>query len=119
MANHRRDPQRETLWRKLLARQATSGLSVRAFCRRQQVTESTFYAWRRTIHQRDAEAKSRASHSRPSQQPAFLPLVVDNDRREDGIMLELAGGRVLRLPESTSVERLAELVYALEVRAER
>jgi hypothetical protein len=32
------------------------------------------------------------------------------------IVIELAGGRVLRLPESISAGRLAELVHALESR---
>jgi hypothetical protein len=33
--------------------------------------------------------------------------------------IELAGGRVLRLPESITTERLVELVEALESRASR
>jgi hypothetical protein len=36
---------------------------------------------------------------------------------EASITIELAGGRVLRLPDSMNTERLAELVHALEARA--
>jgi len=62
-----------------------------ALCgQREQLTESAFFAWRRTISERDAEAK-------PSRQPAFLPVVVDDHQRRHGaIAIELAGGRVLR-----------------------
>jgi hypothetical protein len=35
---------------------------------------------------------------------------------EASIAVELAGGRILRLPESIAAERLAELVHALEGR---
>jgi hypothetical protein len=116
MAKHFRDPKRESFWREALGRHATSGMSVRAFCQREKLTESTFFAWRRTIADRDAELK------RPKRlkQPAFLPVVIDEEPGRDGaIMIELAGGRVLRLPESIATERLAELVYALEVRGTR
>ena len=44
-----RDPAREAKWRTILARHGKSGLSVRAFCRREGLTESAWYAWRRTI----------------------------------------------------------------------
>jgi len=57
MANHLRDPEREAFWRAAVTRQAASGLSVRGFCRREGLAESNFYAWRRTLAQRDAEPK--------------------------------------------------------------
>ena len=44
MANKRRDAGKERFWREVLKRQAASGLSVRAFCRRESLTESAFYA---------------------------------------------------------------------------
>jgi hypothetical protein len=109
-----RDGVKERFWRSALKRQAKSGLSVRAFCRREKLSEPSFHAWRRTLHARDAEAKRPRLRLGPGGRPAFLPVVVADDRR-GGIAIELAGGRVLRLSESMAAERLAELVAALEV----
>jgi hypothetical protein len=44
MANRQRDAGRERFWRRALKRHATSGLSVLAFCRREDRTEPNFYA---------------------------------------------------------------------------
>ena len=38
MANRRRDAERESFWRGVLARHAASGLSVAAFCRREKLS---------------------------------------------------------------------------------
>lgn len=112
MANKQRDGAKERFWREALKRRAASGLSVRAYCQREKLTESAFYAWRRTVAERNCEAKSA------QRAPAFLPMMVtDRSVREASIEMELAGGRILRLPESISAERLAELVHALESRA--
>jgi hypothetical protein len=46
MANAMRDAARERFWRDVLKRQPASGLSVRAFCRKEQLAESAFYGWR-------------------------------------------------------------------------
>jgi hypothetical protein len=134
MANRRRDAGREKLWRSRLARQAASRLSVRAFCRREGVAEPSFYAWRRTIVQRDAESKAsgstasgtgpktsrdrRSSASEPVAVPSlFVPVAVTGQPiGTASIVIELAGGRMLRLPESISSVRLAELVHAIESR---
>ena len=43
MARHERDLAKERYWRAVLARQAASGLNVRAFCRREQIAESAFH----------------------------------------------------------------------------
>jgi transposase-like protein len=115
MANRRRDAGRERLWRSRLKRQAASRLSVRAFCRREGVAEPSFYAWRRTIAERDASR--RASRPPASEPPPFVSVAVTGQPiGTASIVIELAGGRVLRLPESISAGRLAELVHALESR---
>ena len=127
MANHERDAKREAFWRGVLKRHAASGLTIRSFCQREQLTETAFFAWRRTIAERDAEVKPQTGLARtsprrggPMKRPAFLPAVVDAERGRDGaITIELAGGRVLRLPEATPTQRLVELVQALEARVER
>jgi hypothetical protein len=115
MANHERDAKRDTFWRGVLKRYAASGLSIRAFCQREQLTESAFYAWRRTIALRDSEAKSQTGRGGRPKQPAFLPLLVDGRDRHDGaLVIELAGGRMLRLSDAIGPQRLAEIVRALE-----
>ena len=113
MANRERDVAKERRWRELLKRQVASGLSVREFCRRESLTESAFYAWRRTVAERDGESP------RPRKSPpAFVPAVMTSEpRRETAITIELAGGRVLRLPETITADWLAELATALEARA--
>ena len=45
----RRSQQREDHWRRIVTRQPSSGLSIRAWCKQQGVTEASFYAWRRTL----------------------------------------------------------------------
>ncbi len=111
MAKHQQDPAKEAYWRKVLQRFATSGLSVREFCRREQLTESQFYAWRRTIGERDDTGGS---------QPAFVPAVVTKEMvRESSIAVELVGGCVLRFSGSMATEQLADLVIALQSRGVR
>ncbi|MBX3415947.1 MAG: hypothetical protein KF708_24915 [Pirellulales bacterium] len=109
MANYQRDADKERYWRGVLDRQAMSELSVRSFCRRERLSEASFYAWRRTIGERDRMSIPAS---------AFLPVVVSDEvpPNRASIVIELAGGRVLRLPESISTERLVELVAALEAR---
>ena len=111
MARRQRDTAKEAYWRKALQRFASSGLSVREFCKREQVTESTFYAWRRTIGQRGDTSDF---------EPAFVPAVVNGEAdHELPLVLRLAGDLELRLPQDVPAGRVAELVRALETRAER
>lgn len=114
MANMRRDAGKEAYWRDVLTRQAASGLSVRAFCGQEQVKESALYAWRRTLLERERPAEQAPRRA------AFVPVqLAATPHGATSIEMALAGGRVLRLPASISMERLAELVHALEARAAR
>lgn len=137
MARGQRDPKREEFWRGVLRRYADGGLSARAFCRREQLGEASFYAWRRTIRERDGATSTEAtittgprrgtagSTSDPQSRrsaPPFVPLVPTLESRSDvdrGIRIELRGGRVIHLPESIEADRLVALVRALEAEATR
>lgn len=112
MAKHARDVAKERQWREVLKRQAASGLNMRAFCQREQIAESAFHFWRRTIRERDEEAKPA------SPAPRFVPAIIAPDPASEACTLELAGGHVLRLP-GISVERLADLIAALARRHSR
>jgi hypothetical protein len=128
MAKGQRDSNREAFWRGVLAKFSTSGLNIRDFCRQAKITEASFYAWRRTIQQRDAEQArqhvARTGRARPAerrQPPTFVPLVVRDEQptstQGSAITIKLGTGprsRVLRLPLGIAADRLAELIRAVE-----
>lgn len=124
MGNGQRDVAKERFWRGVVKRQAASGLSVRAFCRRERLSEPSFYAWRRTLVERGGKNASprKASSAVPARPatPAFVRAMIGSELwREEGLLIELRGGRVLRMPVSMPAERLAEIVQALEARGPR
>jgi hypothetical protein len=114
MANTKRDATKEALWRDAIGRQARSGLSVREFCRRNRLSEPSFHERRRTYRERDAVGAATP--------PAFVPVVVRDVQpavtmADANLVIELRGGRLLRLPGSMPAGRVAELVRALEAEA--
>ncbi len=105
----KRDLKRETYWRKTLERFGKSGLSVRGFCEREKLSEPSFYHWRRVLQQRDEEQRCDG--------PAFVPVVVHDEPTEtsgEQVVIELRGGRLLRLPAALPMRQVAELVHAIE-----
>lgn len=60
MANSSRSAEKESFWRLALSEFHASGLTVRAFCAREGLSEQSFYTWRRTLRQRDAEKRGVA-----------------------------------------------------------
>lgn len=116
-----RDLERERSWRALVDRQRLSGLSVRGFCRREVVSEASFYAWRRELLRRDRESSSgqrpdRESRVRPAVSrtslgrktpsttvgtAAFLPVLMESNSAHVARVLEVTcadGSRVSAWP---------------------
>ena len=74
------DPQTAALWRRRLQRFASSGLTAAEFCRRESVSVSALYLWRRKLADAAAppatptECRPESTqHSEPSR-PEFLPV---------------------------------------------
>ncbi len=129
----RRDPAKERFWRGTLREQADSGQSVRAFCRGRQLTEATFYFWRRELKQRNTEKGSlqpgRLGTDTPNlpvdaqKKPdaklsaRFVPLVAEPlaDVTAATIEMILPSGSVLRWPGGATAT-VAEMITALEAR---
>lgn len=102
---------REQFWRDVLKQFADSGQSVRGFCKSHDLSEPSFYCWRRTLAQRDAAAGS--DECLPSTPPAFLPVHIAG--QVTGQMeIVLGGGRRIRLRGPVDRAALAEVVTALE-----
>jgi hypothetical protein len=94
-----RSRQREKFWRRIVTGQPASGQSIRDWCARHEVTEASFYAWRRTLAQRgvvrNGAAKTRRARlvavevtrgPSPSARSTSLGLIVN------GFRIEIAEG---------------------------
>jgi len=101
-----RDVAKERFWRRVVERWRRAGISIRAFCRRESLSEPSFYAWRRELRRRDHEKTSVRSR------PAFVPVRVAASA--PFLELVLAAGRVLRVPPGFDGPTLREVVAALE-----
>ena len=103
-----RDPQRERMWRDHLKRWRADGSTIRAYCIRYGIGESTFHFWRREIERRDCESQT----TQPTL-PAFVPVVVTGIAKseESPIEIELSGA-VMRIRAGCDRGLLAD-VFAL------
>jgi hypothetical protein len=66
-------------WREIVRRQAGSGLSVVAFCRRSRIPQASFYAWRRKLRGAVAFTEVRVSPD-PVRATGALELILPDGR---------------------------------------
>jgi transposase len=104
-----RDARKEQQWRDRIQHWQQSGLSVRAFCERHGLATPSFYAWRRTLAQRNAVV------------PAFVAVQLTPDDDADapaaatgGLEVVLASGRRLRVAPGFDSATLRQLLAVLE-----
>lgn len=125
-SNHgpRRDAGKERFWQECVGRWRESGLSVREFCRREALTEPSFYAWRRELARRETSGHSRRS-SRPQprrtgKRAAFVPVEVVAPRfaaPSAGIEILLPHGRRVRVRPGFDRVTLETVLDVLERRS--
>ena len=105
----RGDRPKEKFWRNVLGQFAASGQSVRAFCAARQLSEPSFYSWRRTLAERDAAPPI----ARTAIAPPFLPVQVA-DQASQRIEIVLRDNRRIRLCGPVDRAALAQVVAVLE-----
>src|SRR5271170_6366050 len=88
-------------WEEIVQRQRASGLSVAAFCRREEIAAASFYYWKRRLTNAGA--------------PVFVEAkVVETPPPSNVITIRLRGGRRLMVRPGVDRELLAEVVAVLE-----
>lgn len=115
--------QKEAYWRDIVKRQARSGLSVRRFCIEQDISEASFYAWRRKLAGRGRKSvtagfgplEKMAAES--SVDRAFIPLAVSEPEPAMEVVHPL--GYRVRITGQVNAESLMEVLEALDRRGER
>lgn len=61
MTRSERSSERERFWRSMVDQQRQAEQTVREFCREKDLSEPSFYAWRRKLKQRAAELSAHAA----------------------------------------------------------
>lgn len=126
------DAQREGLWRRRLADQATSGMTIAQWCRQNGVSGSLFHYWRRALAGRDAHSpklfSSQAAAKNNSQIPEadFARVVIAAPTAqpdsaasvgESAIEIELPGRGLVRVGAGFGEATLARVLAVLEGRS--
>jgi transposase-like protein len=108
------DAGKQRHWLDLVQRWQRSKLTVREFCERNQLSEASFYAWRRVLRERGL-IQDPPTESATSSTPAFVKLMVDK-ASTGAIDVVLRNRRLLRVRPGFDADMLLELVRLLEER---
>jgi transposase len=95
--------EREEYWRERVAAYERSGVSVKQFCEQQQITEQSFYVWRKRLR------------NQPPMRFALVETGVADPQvsAESGLELVLPTGERLRIGASVSPTTLRRVLEAL------
>jgi hypothetical protein len=126
---------KERFWRRMLRlfRQRRPRLAVRSFCVAYGLPEASFYAWRRTIAERDQQRRQVPRHAgrgptvRPTplagcnhadERPLFVALAVPPSAAATAapaaLELVVGSGRIVRVPPGFDAATLRQLLAVLE-----
>jgi hypothetical protein len=118
MAKRPRDLDKRQRWQQHFLDQPASGLSIRAYCRQHQLSEPSFYAWRRTFSPcapTSPLVTPTPAKNTSSPIPAFLPVrVMDETAPPSTCEIVLRGGRSIRVRPGFSADVLHQLISVLE-----
>lgn len=100
---------KQARWLDLVQRWQRSNLSVREFCERHQLSEPSFYSWRRALRQRGLIDESVSPLA-----PAFVKVALDAAPTMVSAVEVVVGQRILRVRPGFDADTLLELVRLLE-----
>jgi transposase-like protein len=108
------DAGKQRHWLDLVQRWQRTKLTVREFCERHQLSEASFYAWRRVLRERGL-LQDPPTESATSSNPAFVKLTVSAESAAaSAVEIVLSDRRLLRVRPGFDADMLLQLVRLLE-----
>lgn len=118
MAIAKRDTRKELFWQRMIREQASSGQSIKAWCRQQELSEARFYWWRRKLGRREV-AGARPHSAGKASRTEFVPVHITRDAatNDNGqIEIILADGGCIRITGVVDPRMLTDVLELLERR---
>jgi antitoxin component of MazEF toxin-antitoxin module len=106
MVARKRNLKKELFWRRMIEKQAFSGMAVAVWCSKRRLDSSSFYWWRRELARRDAEKK----------QASFVPVHIAEDlsfNSSGQIEIVLVGGRRVCIRGRVDRQMLSDVLAML------
>jgi hypothetical protein len=101
-----RQSKKELYWRDVVGRWQRSKQTIRSFCDAHGLSEQSFYAWRRTIAERDQH--------RSAEIPDFVPVYVAPAAAAPALEVVAGPERVVRVPTGFDADTLRRLLAVLK-----
>ena len=101
-------------WRERVSRWRRSGLSITEFCQREQISQPSFFAWRKRLAGQRAVTRRRRARrmDRDASTPRLVQLPAPDWATPSGVQIALPGGAVVTLPRQASAELVAAAIRA-------
>lgn len=101
-------------WRERISRWRRSGLSITEFCQREQISQPSFFAWRKRLAGQRAVTRRRRARrmDRDASTPRLVQLPAPDWATPSGVQIALPGGAVVTLPRQASAELVATAIRA-------
>ncbi len=117
------DSEKQAYWRDIVRRQQESGQTVRGYCRDNNLSEPSFYSWRRELAGRGQPTskpaaigkrkKRDAARTSLAEAPAFIPLRL-SAAGQNVVEIIHPRGHVVRIPACVERESLRQILGLLD-----
>jgi len=117
MTRLKRSADKEVFWRLLVEQQRRCGVSIRAFCEQNAISQPSFYAWRKKLRNRDAKKAGKSDRNL-----RLIPVDVVNptdenapsrDKMKSPLEIFTPRGFTLRFDRDTTPETISRLLHVL------
>jgi hypothetical protein len=123
----KRSVDKQVYWQHVVRRQRKSGLSIRQFCEDNDLSQASFYHWKRKSTRRDHQAEVSPHREGPSRRPkasspkagrsVFIPVRL-NAAGSSVLEVVHPRGHVVRVPAVFDGDALRQVLHVLDQQGE-